>query len=218
MKSNLSAASDGDDSKNCTSDDKSRKENEESPILSKAYKKQKDNAPRLKGLRPMLDSFAEAVDCCTYYLKNRTQRYNFKIASKVTKLLMELRSHLKETGFVKMNPISMLAFANIVWDACHSIGTSEGAATLLFSYFMNKPASLSLEAWLASEKIHATRHQDERLSSHVEAVNYRLWTYATDDIVARAIKVLELCQEGPSVSAVLYAKLLYTIAFRCGIV
>lgn len=57
----------------------------------------------------MQNSFVRAVDYRTYSVKNRSQRYNSKIASQVAKLVEKLRSQLKKMDFDKMNPISILA-------------------------------------------------------------------------------------------------------------
>lgn len=59
---------------------------------------------------------------------------------------------------------------------------------------------------------------DGRLSTYVEVVNYLQTTYATDDIIAKAIKELESYEQAPGLFAALYAKIVYTKTLRCGIV
>lgn len=66
---------------------------------------------------------------------NKFQRYNSKIASKVTKIVMKLRLQLKETDFDGMYPISILAFLKELCDACDSIRIYEGVATWFFFVF-----------------------------------------------------------------------------------
>lgn len=89
---------------------------------------------------------------------------------------------------------------------------------LIFSYFMKKPASLSLVGRLSPKKIPTTGLHGERLSSYVEIVNYLLCTYATDDIMAWAIMKMKFSMQAPEVSVKLYAKRLYPKALRYGIV
>lgn len=66
--------------------------------------------------------------------------------------------------------------------------TDNHVATWLVSYFMKKPALSSLHARVSPMKICLTELHDERLSSYVKVVNFLLITFATDDIIARAIK------------------------------
>lgn len=69
------------------------------------------------------------------------------------------------------------------------------------------------------KKVCATVLKDEKLLSYVEDLNYLLRTYATKDIIAHPIKKLDSYRHEPGeTSAVLYAKRLYTMALRCGIV
>lgn len=83
---------------------------------------------------------------------------------------------------------------------------------------MKKSASTFLEARLSLKKRPATGLCDERLSSCVEVVNYLLATQVPNDIIARAIKKLELYNRSLGVSVALYAKRLYTKAPSCEIV
>lgn len=77
-----------------TSSEKSGKE-DESSSSSNVHKQKKDHAPCLQVLQSMQESFAKAIDYCTYRLKNKSQRYNSKIASEVAKLVMKVWSQLK---------------------------------------------------------------------------------------------------------------------------
>lgn len=166
----------------------------------------KDHATHLKVLQLMRESFAKAVYYRTYRLKKRFQWNNSKIAWKVAKLLMNLRSQLKKTDFDEMAPISILAFTKEFSNACDSINICEGVATWFVSYIMMKPASSSLEAQLSPKKICAKGLHDERVPSYVEVVNYLLSAFETDYIIALEIKEIESYMQAQRVSAVLNAK------------
>lgn len=56
------------------------------------------------------------------------------------------------------------------------------------------------------------------LSSDVNVVNYLLAMYATNDIIAEAIKKLESYKRGHGISAALHASRLYSGVLSCGIV
>lgn len=60
----------------------------------------------------------------------------------------------------------------------------------LYPHFMKKPASSSLSARLSSRKTNSLGLHDARLVSYVEVVNFILATYATDDVIAKAVKQL----------------------------
>lgn len=177
-----------------------------------------DDAPVLTVIRPVLDSFREALDYRTYRLRKRSQHFNGHVASNVAKFVKRLRSQLKETEFDESDPISVLAFLKEFRDACDSIGVHEGVAMWLFPHFMKKPASSSLSARLSSRKSKSSGLHDERLSSYVEVVNFMLATYATDDVIARAVKTLENYKQLPGMAPTDFAKRLYTKALRCGMV
>lgn len=76
----------------------------------------------------------------------------------------------------------------------------------------------SLEAWISPKKICVTELYDEGLSLHVVAGQYQLSIFATDEIIAQAIKHLESDKQVSEESAALYAKRLYNKALRSGIV
>lgn len=89
------------------------------------------------------------MDYRTFRLKNKSQRYNPKIASKVGKLVKKLGSPLKVTDLEKIDPISILAFLKEFLDAYDGINIHIRVAMCLVSYFMKKvlPSS-SLKARL----------------------------------------------------------------------
>lgn len=123
---------------------------------SNVHKQIKDRSPCLKVLRTKQESFAKAVDYCTYRPKNKPQRYNLKIAPEVAKLVENLRSPLRKTYFDEMDPISILTILKDFRDSCDSIGIHAGEATWLVSYFMIKPVSSPLEAQLSPKNIRVT--------------------------------------------------------------
>lgn len=94
----------------------------------------------------MQESFTKAVGYCTYRPKNRSQQYVSKIASRIAKLIKELRSQLKRVDFDNIDPISSLAFLKEFRDAFNSTTMHERAAMWMTSYFMKQPASSSLQA------------------------------------------------------------------------
>lgn len=131
----------------------------------------KNRALRLKVLRPMQDFFAKEVDYRTYRLMNTPQQFDSKNASRISKLVKKMRSRLKETDFNAIDPILILACLTEFRDACDNIGTHEGAAMWLISYFMKKPALSCLEALLSPKKICATGLHDESLSCYAKVVS-----------------------------------------------
>lgn len=147
-------------------------EDDELSRSSSVSKQMKDRVICFKVLRAMQESFSKVVECCTYRLKNKNQRKNSKIASKLAKLVKKLQSQLNKTDFDKMDPISNLTFLREFCDVCDSIGIHEKVATWLVSHFTTKPASSSFRARLSPEKIYATGLHNERLSTYVKVFNY----------------------------------------------
>lgn len=149
---------------------------------------QRKNASRIKVLRAMQRSYAKAVKYRTYCLKHKSQWCTSNIESKVAKLGKMVRSQLKETDFVKMDSISILAFLKKFCDACERIGAHKAGATWLVSNFMKKLASLSLKALLLRKKIRLTKFCDERLPLYVKDVKYLLRNFANNNIIVREIE------------------------------
>lgn len=148
--------------------------------------------------------FLKAADYSTYRLKNKSQRYNSKIASNITKLIKMLRWQLKETDFEEKISISILFVLKEFRDVCDSIGIHEKVATWLVFYFMKRQALPSLEALLSPRKVRLARPPDERLSRHFKVANYWLTTYETDDIIVQAIEESEFYMHAEKVSPAIY--------------
>lgn len=126
----------------------------------------------------------------------------------------EVEVAFERKEFCEIDPISILTFLKKIRRARKSIGLHEAAVTRLFSYFMKKPESLSLEARLSPKMRYGKGLHDKRLFSYLEIINYTSARYATDDNMARAIKDLESYYQCLEISAALYAKRLYIKALR----
>lgn len=85
-------------------------------------------------------------------------------------------------------------------------------------YFMEKPASPSLEGCLLSKKTRASDLHPEILSSYFEVVHYLFVAYATDNIIDHLIKKLDCYQQASVIFLALWAKRPSTNRLRCGIV
>lgn len=76
-------------------------------------------------------------------------------------------------------------------DTCDTISICKEAPMWLKYYFMEKPASPSLEGCLLSKKTRASDLHPEILSSYFEVVHYLFVAYATDNIIDHLIKKLD---------------------------
>lgn len=83
-----------------------------------------------------------------------------------------------------MDPMSVVAFLKKFRNICVRIDIHEGLVTLFVSYFMKKPAPLSMKIRLPPSKIRANGLHDERLSTNFEVVSNFLSSYVIDDILA----------------------------------
>lgn len=97
-KSGLYTSSLHDDVWRVTSSDKS-KEIDDSLSSSNFDDKKNDRATRLKVSRPVQKSFLKAVDYRTYRLKNKSKRYNSKIASIVARWMKKFEILTEKEGF-----------------------------------------------------------------------------------------------------------------------
>lgn len=88
----------------------------------------------------------------------------------------------------------------------------------LSSHIMKNLASPSLSSRPFTRKSNSSDLQDERSSSFFEAVNFLLTTYATDEVIARAVQCLEGYQQAPGMAPTESAEKLYTRALRRGMV
>lgn len=66
------------------------------------------------------------------------------------------------------------------------------------------------------KKSNSSGFHDERVSSYVEVVSFLLATYATDEVIARAVKYVESYKQAIGMASTEFAKTLYTKALRCG--
>lgn len=117
-----------------------------------------------------------------------------------------------------MDPLSILAVLEELRNGCDTIGIHKGVALLLVSYFLKKPAFLSLDARLLPLKILATELHNRRLFLDVKVVNYVLTIYITDDIIAWASKKLVTYLQSPGIFSTLYDEKQYAKAIRFDIV
>lgn len=97
---------------------------------------------------------------------------------------------MKEREFDEGDPISILDFLKEFRDTCDRIGVRKAVAMWLLAHIMRKPASSWLSARLSSGKSDVSRLHDGRLFSYAEVFNYPLAAYATDDVIAHAVKYL----------------------------
>lgn len=113
------------------------------------------------------------------------------------------------------DPISVLSFLGQVERACDSNGVSEKVAMWLLQFSIKKFQAASLTIRLTRKQgddipnmMDRGRDEQERIHTYIEAVNYLLRSYATDDAKARASSKTESLKKLTHQNAVQYAKVL----------
>ena len=170
----------------------------------------------LRKIRPLNDLFRRVMDFRKYRLKNRSGRYDPKIAKTVTKVGKLMSLQMKGASFSGDDPITVLRFLSRFRGACDQNGLHEGAALWCFQFFLTGSALARVQSRLLGESGAVDGHRDEVLSSYPEVVNYLLRTYATDEIIAEAYSEVTNYIQSTGMSEMEYGDRLWRKALRCG--
>lgn len=133
-----------------------------------------------------------------------------------------MQTVMKPYKFEDSDQVKILSFPGQFKRACDSNGVLEGLAMWLLSFFMAKSPAASLTAEVTSEKdpgdyfdrCRGVKRQ-ERIYAYFKVANYRLSSYATKDVIAKAAADTGIFKQRPGQTAVRFAKALKDKALRC---
>ena len=144
--------------------------------------------------------------------------------------IKDMTYQLKSMNFDGSRPIAILNFLAEFRRSCDTNRVHEGAAFHLFSNFIRGTAIEDLRHNLTGPghneisgdgsdvegDVEAAPSVLGRLTSYCEVVQYLLFTYATDDVIAEAHSDLQSFKQAPNVNPVAYSNQLLTKVARCG--
>ena len=158
--------------------------------------------------------FKKAVYFKTYRLHNRSLQYDSSVTKKLSKIRKRMEPEMRPHLFDGSDPITIIPFLEAFRDSCNVNGVHEGAALWLVGYFLRGSAKSKVTARTTSNN--AKKKIGNRLLTYCQAIDFLLRTYATDDIIARAVDDLKSYKQDSTTSEMAYLEKLWARALRMG--
>lgn len=169
--------------------------------------------PKYPGLREKKTenpAFQDVLSYRTYRLKLRDQRYNEKIAAKMTSNKKKISIHiLDEQKFDGKDPISILRFLASFKVACDENRIMEGAATRLVLFFLEGEARTEYQTLLDESNI-------GQAVSYPQAIVHLLTTYADEHDLNEEQRKINRLKQRPGEEEKAFASRIHTQVLRLG--
>lgn len=130
---------------------------------------------------------------------------------------------MKQFRFDDSNPVTVLSFMGQFKRSYDFDGVYEGAAMRLLPFFMDEYPAASLTVCVtpridvdAPAIVHREVEGYVRIYAQVEAVNYLLNSYATDDVIKKAASDIELFKKVFIQTSIQFLEALKNEALRIG--
>lgn len=156
--------------------------------------------PRLKVIYFLNGMYNTAMDNRTYRLEDKWQKYNDDVARKILKWSKPFTVHMKSQTFDVTKLITILTFHNNFKLAGNSNEVHEGAAMWLSHLFIKILAGAVVNDCTCL-KLKRKRLQAKRtIRTYFQVVNYLLFTYVADDVVAETGAEMTTPKQVPNMS------------------
>ena len=125
---------------------------------------------------------------------------------------------MKTYTFGGQDPIAVLGFLARFKMACDHNGVREGAAVWCFQFYLTGQADALLQSRLHGNTMTFDAEQHELLETYSEVVNVLLRTYATDEVISKAVGDVTSFRQSSNMTEETYSNQLWDKALRRGTV
>lgn len=155
--------------------------------------KDKPNGINLLAIHPVTLVFADVLDYGSCRLHNRSLRCYGMMEARLANLAKRMENILKPYAFTDSDSTTVLSFLSQFESACSSNRVLEGIAVCVLPFFLSDYSAASLNIILtftnsidAPLLVRRGTEGQEYIYMFIDAVNYLLNLYATDDVLAKA--------------------------------